>query len=177
MKAIIDTSSLKALVTYYLPFDAILHVFEVLERMVADHELIIIDEVYEEAQYISKGIILEKLPFINEKNKVKTQHIIPNKQFYHYLENDFCDKSIRKAKNIDQIAFEIEKSKYLKSADCRILLYALKISDQNPIIVTEETSNTNDNKLFKKIPVNCSTLSLICCNLPDFLKKIGIKLA
>ena len=70
--------------------------------------------------------------------------------------DNFCNKTIRKAKNISDVEFEQAKKQYLEDADAKMILYALEhLSDIEfikPIIVTEETKYGNDGKLFKKIP-------------------------
>jgi len=58
----------------------------------------------------------------------------------------------------------------LESADAKIILHALNIKRNNPVIVTEETSTGNDNKIFKKIPTICSLTDIECCTLPNLFK-------
>jgi hypothetical protein len=70
MNVIIDTSSLLALVRYYLPFDTNNSLKEFIKEKFESGELLIIDRVFEEASYISKGIILSELDFLNDKKKL-----------------------------------------------------------------------------------------------------------
>jgi hypothetical protein len=44
-------------------------------------------------------------------------------------------------------------------------------SDEEIILVTEETESNNDNKLFKKIPSICKELSITTMTLPELLGK------
>lgn len=173
MNVIIDTSSLLALVRYYLPFDAKYILKDFINQKFDSGEILILDKVYEEATYISQKQIIKELTFINDTTKhIKTIDILPNSTFFNLLENQFCDKDIKKLKDISDTEFELEKSKYLNSADAKMILYALRIKQDNPIIVTEETRKSNDNKLFKKLPENCYNVKIECCNLPFLLKEL-----
>jgi hypothetical protein len=171
MIAILDTSSLLAFVRYYLPFDKNGTFKELIKTKLENGEIIILDKVVEESRYQSKGIILKILDFIESSKKaVNTKELLPPPKFFNLLENNFCDKSILKLKDIDTVGFEIEKAKYLKSADANLILYAMNIKDNNPIIVTEETLNSNDGKIFKKIPTNCKAIDIECCTLPQLFE-------
>lgn len=67
--------------------------------------------------------------------------------------------------------FELEKTRYLKTPDANLLLYSMTIKNNKPIVVTEETKTSNDNKIFKKIPENCKEIGIHCCTLPVLLKE------
>jgi hypothetical protein len=175
MNVIIDTSSLLAFVKYYLPFDKGSVLKNLLKDKFESGELIIIDKVYYEIKGIAKGIIVEELEFLSNKSKhIKTESIFPNSKFFSMLEDNFCNKTIRKAKNISDVEFEQAKKQYLEDADAKMILYALEhLSDIEfikPIIVTEETKYGNDGKLFKKIPDICEISGIPCCNLQTILK-------
>ena len=43
-------------------------------------------------------------------------------------------------------------------------------SESDVYLVTEETTESNDNKLFKKIPAMCNELNIECITLPQLLK-------
>lgn len=180
MRAIIDTSSLLALVRYYRPFDKSNKLHSVLEGLYDSGELIILDKVAIESKYNAKGIILKELKFITEKPKliVKTDTLLPNSKFFNRLENEFCNKNIRTSKDINDAEFENQKEAYLDNADAKIILYALSIAANSPIVVTEETGVENDGKLFKKIPSICSLIGTECCTIPELLKEhCGLKLS
>lgn len=171
MIAILDSSSLLALVRYYLPFDKSKLLYNLFEQKFEAGEIILLDKVYDEIKFISSGIILKELPFLSiKKTHVKTASLIPNKTFFNLLENQFCNQDLRKLKGITDTEFEVEKNHFLQSADANLLLYALSIKKNNPIVITEETKTSNDNKLFKKIPENCRCAGVNSATLPIFLK-------
>jgi len=86
MKVVIDTSSLLSLVRYYLPFDRNNVLYNYFESKVITGELIILDKVYEECVYTSKGIVIETLIYLNNKKHiVKTDELLPNKRFFNQL--------------------------------------------------------------------------------------------
>ena len=68
MKVIIDTSSLLSLVRYYLPFDKYSKLVNYFMKEIENGNIIIIDKVLEQSTYISKGLILNKLTFLTDKN-------------------------------------------------------------------------------------------------------------
>lgn len=172
MNAIIDTSSLLAFVRYYLPFDKSGTFKELFQSKFENSEIIILDKVFDESKYISQGIIIKELEFIDNKKKhIDTSNLIPSKKFFNLLENQFCNKDIVRLKGITEVEFEQEKTRYLKTPDANLLLYSLSIKDSNPIVVTEETKTINDNKIFKKIPENCKEIDIQCCSLPKLLKE------
>lgn len=175
MKAIIDTSSLLVFVKYYLPFDTNNQLTSFLKDKIENGEIVVLDKVLEEAKYLQKRIILEKLDFLYQSKKiVNTTELIPNKQFFHWLNHDFCNKEILEKKGIDNTAFENAKETYLKKdADPKLILYALRIKSDKliPFVITEETGVTNDNKIFKKIPLCCQSAGIECLTLPDFFKQ------
>ncbi len=171
MNAILDTSSLLAFVRYYLPFDRSGAFKTLIQSKFENGEIIILDKVISEAKYISQGIILKELEFINDKVKhINTSNLVPNTKFFNLLENQFCNKDIIKLKGISEVEFEQEKTRYLASPDANLILYSISIKNNNPIIVTEETKTSNDSKIFKKIPENCKEIGIDCCTLPILLK-------
>lgn len=93
MNAIIDTSSLMALVRYYLPFDRDNKLKKLLQTKFENRELIVIDEVMAESQLLQKGIILKEFDFITLKSNriIKTDTLVPDRKFFNRLENDFCN--------------------------------------------------------------------------------------
>lgn len=151
MNAIIDTSSLLAFVRYYLPFDKNGTFKNLFETKFESGEIILLDKVFEEAKFISQGVILKELDFISDKTKhINTANLIPNKKFFNLLENQFCNKDIIRLKGITEVEFEQEKVRYLTTPDANLLLYSLTIKQNNPIVVTEETKVSNDIKFSKK---------------------------
>lgn len=163
MKYIIDTSTWIAFVRYYKPFDNNMVVFDFFENKLKNKEFLLIDEVVKECSLVAKKIVIKELNFISsKKNITKTSDIYPNKKFFNLLENQFCNKSQRNSLNEAEI--DNLTSKYLDSADAKIILLALDIKKKNHseriLVVTEETPANNDNKLFKKIPTICKELDV-----------------
>ena len=180
MKVIIDTNSLLSLVRYYLPFDKDKILYNFIKNKIQSGEIIIIDKVHQQCSFISKGIILKELDFLDDKDFKKASKIpyntkltiAPNtKKFFHLLNSVFVNSVVKKAKNITEVEFEILKTSHLKDADMKLVLLALNFNTEEDVyIVTEETSESNDNKLFVKIPAMCRELGLKCITLPALIK-------
>ena len=179
MNALIDTSSLLAFVRYYLPFDASEKLKNLIGTKIEDGELLVLDKVVEEAGYLAKGIILTELDFLTASSKlIDTRSLLPTRKFFNLLENQFCNKSVVKMKNLTDTEFEVEKTRYLEDADAKLLLYAVVNKSEGLMIITEETSSSNDNKVFRKIPDSCNAIDVECCTLPTFFNEhLGIDLA
>ena len=47
---------------------------------------------------------------------------------------------------------------------------------KNVLVVTEETSANNDNKLFKKIPTICKEIDVISINLPKLIELFNLEI-
>jgi hypothetical protein len=173
MKVLIDTSSLLALVRYYIPFDKENSLKDFIKKEIDSGSIVIIDKVYEESKFISKGIIIDELYFLKEKKRhYKTDELLPAPKFFKILDNQLCYVSQKNRLNTAE--YELYRNNYLDSADAKLILYCTKDSNSlgidNPILVTEETLTDNDNKLFKKLPAICSILGIDQCNLPTLLK-------
>ncbi|MEI6821053.1 MAG: DUF4411 family protein [Bacteroidota bacterium] len=185
MKIVIDTSSLLSLVRYYLPFDKndVLHDF--IKDKIYQGEIIIIDKVLEECKYNSKGLILEKLSYLSDKSFQKSAKI-PHKtdtliapapsKFLRQIDNQFVNTIIRKQRKLTDVEYENQKNHFLEEADMKMIILCLNLNKDNNlfkdvILVTEETENSNDNKLFKKIPANCKELNITTMTLPELLEK------
>lgn len=185
MKVVIDTSSLIALVRYYLPFDKDDSLKEFIQKKVESKEIVVIDKVHEESKYVAQKIVVKQLDFINTKgNTVKTTDLLPYPKFFNIVDNQLCNQTIKKMKNLNETEYEKQKNEYLDSADGKLILYCLRDKNQNTlldnktILVTEETSSENDNKLFKKLPECCRILEIENCNLPTLLENhYNIKLS
>ncbi len=190
MRVVIDTSSLLSLVRYYLPFDKNGVLFDFIKLQIEKHNIIIIDEVLRECDYLSSGLIVNTFNYLIDndfkkvyKIPVKTNDLLPPspRKFYNLVDNNF--KTII-AKRLNTVQMEQQKKEFLRSADARMLIYILNqpkstLLDEI-ILVTEETEASNDNKAFKKIPTICRMLNITVKTLPELLKsfdeiKIGIK--
>lgn len=178
MKVIIDTSSLLSLVRYYLPFDKKTKLFEFIKKEFENGNLILIDAVYEECDYTSKGIVLKTLEYLNEKGfkkhykiPVKSKDLLPPspKKFYNLLNDNFRTPLSR---TLNDAEFEERKKEFLETADARMIILALiKKSEKEDIsIITEETEIANDHKAFKKIPAICKILDINVMTLPELLE-------
>ncbi len=179
MKVIIDTNSLLSLVRYYLPFDNENLLFNFIKDKIENGEIIIIDKVYEQCTYNSKGLVLKQLSFLTDKaflKKSKTPHktetlLAPSPaKFLRMVENQFVVAVQRK--KITDVEFEVSKNKHLEDADTKQIILCLNLmqSKSEVYLVTEETAESNDNKLFKKIPAMCNELNIKCITLPQLLK-------
>lgn len=175
MKVVIDTSSLMALVRYYLPFDKENSLKELFKRKVENSEIIILDKVAVEAKRVSKGIIVEYFEFIGDrKNRYNTEALLPDASFLRDLEGRLCYTAQKN--RLDDVKFENRKKEFLESTDVKLILYCITANKgilnlDNTLLVTEETRTENDNKLFKKLPEICDLLNIEHCNLPYLLKK------
>lgn len=181
MRIVIDTSSLLSLVRYYIPFDDNFILFKFIEAKVKSGEIIILDKVYEECKYISKGIIVETLSYIsNKKILAKTEELLPNQKFFNQLENQFINGSVKN--KLTSIEFENRKNSFLNSADAKIILFSINHKQHllsELYVVTEETEYNNDNKSFKKLPTICKILEINVLTLPNLLrlyKEIGLSI-
>lgn len=182
MKVVIDTNSLLSLVRYYLPFDKKGVLFRFIKSKIENGDIIIIDKVLEECTYNSKGLVLEKLPYLTEKTFLKSAKLpyktdsllVPNtKQFFHQLNNVFVNNIVKRSQGLSDVEFENRKSAFIESADVKqvILALTLKSKSEKVVLVTEETESSNDNKLFKKIPAICKELEIETMTLPELIAK------
>jgi len=184
MKVAIDTNSLLSLVRYYLPFDKNSVLFSFIKEKIASGEIIIIDKILEECEYLSKGMIVKSLSYLTEKPflklsklPVKTEFILapaPSK-FIRQVDNQFVNRFVKNQSKLSEVEYENRKNNFLNSADMKLILYCLNLKNDFPkeeiYIVTEETEGSNDDKLFKKIPAICKELEISTINLPKLLEK------
>ncbi len=173
MKILIDTSSLLALVRYYLPFEKEDAFKNLLKGRIDQREIIILDKVYEESKYVSKGEIIRELPFIRNKSiHFKTDKLLPQQKFFRILDNQLS-YGIQKNK-LSDVEYEFYRNQFLESADAKLILYCMRdlntLGLDNPVIVTEETQAENDKKTFKKLPAMCDILGIHHITLPELLK-------
>lgn len=181
MKVIIDTNSLLSLVRYYLPFDKNKILYNFFKEKIQSGEIILIDKVYMQCSFIAKGIILSELDFLNDKEYKKSAKIPYNteltippntRKFFHLLNSVFVNSVVKKSKKITEVEFETLKNSHLNDADMKLILLSLNLISKNETVylVTEETSESNDNKLFVKIPTMCRELNINCITLPYLIK-------
>ena len=170
MITLIDTSSLVAIARYYQPFDKDKVLYSYIEKEVSDGRMIILDKVAEEAKYTAKGIAINYLSFLSEKKNVySTDSVMPSKRFYSMLDSSFVVHSVKKL--LDDSLFEERRTNYLKSAEAALVIFAESYNGLDQVqIVTEESSSSNDGKLFQKIPQICGQLKIRTLILPEYLK-------
>lgn len=184
MKVVIDTNSLLSLVRYYLPFDKKQILFDFIKYKVEIGEIIIIDKILEEAEYLAKGLIMKELPFLKDKHFLKsanlprnTEFILPPApaKFLRQVDNQFVNRVMRK--ELTETQYDNRKTTFMNSADMRLILFSLNLQKSNPLfeeeiyLVTEETEDSNDSKLFKKIPAICKEIGITTISLPQMLSK------
>ncbi|MDD4236791.1 MAG: DUF4411 family protein [Bacteroidales bacterium] len=178
MKVVIDTSSLMALVRYYMPFDKDDRLKNLIKGKVERKEIIVLDKVQEESKYVTQGLIIKTLNFLkSEENIVKTTDLLPYPKFFNIVDEQLCNKKIKILRNLSIPEYEQQKRNYLITADGKLILYCLIDKNQNtllndkPMLVSEETGTDNDNKLFKKLPECCRILKIEHCSLPTLIEK------
>lgn len=182
MIVVIDTSSLLSLVRNYLPLDKSGFLFEEIRNKISTGEIIVLDAVYEESKYQSKGIILKNLDYLGDKDFlreykiiVKTDELLPLApgKFMNLLSNQFAIQG--QLRRLNDAEFEVKKKEFMESADAKLIIYCQHLIKDNPdeeiYLVTEETTAVNDLKLFKKIPAICEILGIPVITLPELLLK------
>lgn len=182
MKVVIDTNSLLSLVRYYLPFDKKGVLFNFFKTKIEKGEIIIIDKVFQECTYNSKGIVLTTLDYLNNKTFLKSSKV-PYKtdsllapspaKFLRQVENQFVNTVVRRQKKLSDTEFENQKNSFLNDADMKQIILCLNLikDGERVVLVTEETESSNDNKLFKKIPTICKELEIETMTLPELIAK------
>lgn len=169
MIVLIDTSSLISLIRYYLPFDNDHTLYNLIKEKIESNQILVLDKVYEECAYTAKGIVLDELKYLRNKNNIiKTTEILPTQKFFNQLENQFINGSVKN--RLTNVEFESRKNDFLNSADAKLLLFGINDSSKQYVIVSEETETSNDNKSFKKLPAICKILEIKIITLPELLK-------
>ncbi|NOU47467.1 MAG: DUF4411 family protein [Bacteroidales bacterium] len=182
MKVVIDTNSLLSLVRYYLPFDKKGVLFQFFKKKIETGEIIIIDKVLLECTYNSKGVVLTKLVYLNDKTFLKTAKVpfrtdsllAPSPaKFLRQVESQFVNTVVRRQKKLTDTEFDNQKNAFINDADMKQIILCLNLmkDGEKVVLVTEETESSNDNKLFKKIPAICKELNIETLTLPELLAK------
>lgn len=180
MKAIFDTSSLVSLVRYYLPFDNENVLFNYIKDKIESGDIIVIDKVIDECSKVSRGIVTAALKYLVDKSFLKTLNspyktgslLAPDfSSLSQMLDVQFTNGVIRK--KLSDTEYENEKFIFLDGADMKQIILGLNFQakNENFIIVTEETTTNNDNKLFRKIPYICNGLSIETTTIPLYFVK------
>ena len=172
MEYIIDTSTWVSLIRYYKPFDSGFVIYDFFKRKIENNEFVVLDEVSKECGYLSGGLVVKELDYINDKNFItKRLNIQSTKKLYSLLENQFCNAFERR--QLEDYEIDNRTESFIKSADAEIIITAIAKKDEGKkvVVVTEETVASNDKKLFKKIPAMCSALDIECLKLPELIKR------
>ena len=99
MRTLVDTSSLVSLARYYHPFDSTEVLNEFLNSEIASGDIIVLDKIAEEVQYVSGGMAVEAFPCLKDKKiMVSTKEIIPKQKFFNMLDNSFVDNAVKRLK-------------------------------------------------------------------------------
>ena len=174
MRTLVDTSSLIALARYYHPFDNMDAIGAHLQKEIKKGSLIVLDKVIEECKYVSQGLAYNSFGCLKDKKLLKsTNNLMPPTRFFNMLDNNFIDRSVKRLKFFDdESGYSNARNDYLKTVDSALIVYAMNYNnDLDPIqIMTEESSNQNDGKLFKKIPAICKELDIPTLTSVDYLK-------
>ena len=176
MTAIIDTSSLLSFVRYYLPFDSkgVLRGF--LVDQVRQGAIVILDAVWEECQYVAKGIVVQELPELQVYVKDTTSLLPPSqRKLSNLLDENFCNGVLKNMLTEDQ--YMLQKQNFMKSADYKIVVKCMEqptMFDADRCVITEETAISNDRKVFKKLPAIMNILQITVFTISQFFKDNGI---
>lgn len=176
MRTLADTSSLVSLARYYQPFDSKEALHDFLNSEIALGNIIVLDKVAEEIQFVSSGLAVSAFPILNDKKHViPTTDLLPTRKFFNMLDNSFVDNATKRLRfKDDEEGYNNAKEHFLNGADCALIVYAMNnTSVLDPIqILTEESATQNDGKLFRKIPFICKELGIRTLSSVDFLKEI-----
>lgn len=176
MTAIIDTSSLLSFVRYYLPFDSkgVLRGF--LVDQVRQGAIVILDAVWEECQYVAKGIVVQELPELQEFVEDTTSLFPPSqRKLSNQLDGNFCNGVLKNMLTEEQ--YMLQKQDFMKSADYKIIVKCMQqptMFDAARCVITEETAISNDRKVFKKLPAIMNFLKIPVVPVSKFFKDNGI---
>ena len=181
MAIVVDTCSLVSLAKNYLPLDDNGSLLSFVQEKISSKEWILLDAIQKESEYTSQGIVMEKMPFLKDRSCVtKTDNVFPpsQKKFDNMLDRNFSIPVLRKDYTDEQ--YIVMKDEFVKSGDGRIIVYCLSLKNDLELftelsVLTEETRNTNDGKLFKKLPLICDHLEIKVLTLPDYLKANGFR--
>lgn len=166
----IDTSSLICLARYFNPFDDNGALGGFLKDRFEGGDFILLDEVYKESARVSGGLVVEKYPFLKDKNRVsRVRSVIALEEHQNKLNNNWPVKEQRE-KSTDA-EFEEIKRKYIEDADFQIIAFCLEKT--SGIAITEESSHSNDGKVFKKIPAICEQEGIECHDLVWLLNEFN----
>lgn len=177
MTGIIDTSSLVAIARYYLSIKDETKLLHFIETKFRSKELVLLSSIHEEASRTQKGISLKLMKFLGEKSlRIDDSDLIPPapRKFSNQLDNNLCIPLLKK--ELTEEEYLQQKAMFMQSGDAKMILYALNNKNLEPIIITEETTYSNDGKLFKKLPAICDFLEIGHTSVTEWLTSNGVQL-
>lgn len=177
MIGIIDTSSLVAIARYYLAIKDGEALLRFIESQFQTGQLILLSSIHREAQLVQQGVAVDRMQFLHHPDWMfSDERLLPPspRKFSNLLENNFCIPPQKKRLSEEQ--FAQQKEAYMKTADARMILYALNHLESNPIVITEETLLSNDGKLFKKLPAICDILEMKHQTIAEWLAFHGVEI-
>lgn len=176
MTTIIDTSSLLSFVRYYLPFDSKGVLRNFIVEQVRQGSVVVLDTVWDECRYVAQGKVAQELPELQEFVEDTSSLLPPSQQkMSNLLDENFCYKKLKNMLPDEQYA--LQKQSFMKSADYRIIVKSMQpkdMFDEGCSVLTEETSASNDNKVFKKLPLILKSIDIPVVNISQFFKNNGI---
>jgi hypothetical protein len=93
---------------------------------------------------------------------------------FNMIKNQFIANSFQFRK-LSEAEFEVQKARFIESADAKLIMYCQHLIKDNPderiYLVTEETSGSNDLKLFEKISGICNILDIPVITVPMLFQK------
>ena len=182
MVVVVDTCSLLRLVEYYLPLDKTNKLVPLLEQLFFSRDMVMTQAVYEECQYVSKGIIIKSLPFLNSKEGKKLivapEAFAPDQKLLRIVDEHFTIRA--KFNSLKPEEQEAQKDTFLRSGDFSILQCAYmekkgmtgSLFGDDLRVLTDESGAENDSKCYKKIPPCCKILGAPTINIREYLEII-----
>ena len=164
-KYLFDTCSLIALVRYYLPFDINGKLKDFIYKGFTNKEFIMLKQVKDECEKVSGGLVFNELPQIKTIKSINFGEVATDK-IHRLIDNNFII-SQSQINRLESGEYEIQKQKFIESADFNLIYCAMK---NNHTIITEETPANNNNKLFKKIPTICEMQGIRCESISQLLQ-------
>lgn len=164
-KYLFDTCSLIVLVRYYIPFDSQGKLSDFIYKGFESKEFIMLEKVKNECKQVSKGLVFQILPQLQNIKSINFNEVITDK-VHRLIDNNFIVSKSQKDR-LESEEYESHKNSFINSADFNLIYYAIK---NGYTIITEETATSNDNKLFKKTPLICEIQRIKCISISQLLQ-------
>ena len=123
MAIVVDTCSLVMIAKNYLPLDKDGQLYSFLEEAFSRKDLMLLDVILDESKRTSKGIAVEKMPFLKDKKLViPTKDLFPcaPERFSNMIDNNFCVRL--KKQELTEEEYIEQKEEYLKTGDAKIII-------------------------------------------------------